>query len=113
MKSIMFLIFCFGITTMAQTNYSEINIEIEKGNYTRASEIILYKINNENLSEVEIYDLNFQIEKMERIRKDFTIVADDVLEYIRKYYPDANVDTLEEWRQDGTLEYKIIDGEIK
>lgn len=113
MKSIMFYILFLGITIMAQTKYPEINSEIENGNYSKAAQLISEKIRNENLSKAEEYDLNFQIEKMQRIRKDFTLRADDVLEYIRKYYPDASKAKLEEWRQDGTLEYKIIDGEIK
>ena len=47
---------------------------------------------------------------MSRIRKDFRLTSDYILSYIQKYIPEANYDNLKEWENDGSLEYKIIDG---
>ncbi len=56
--------------------------------------------------------LNFSLKKkdMDRIRKDFNKTSEDVLKFVNKYYPDAKEKDLEKWENDGSLEYKVIDG---
>ena len=87
--AIAFILF-FGGVYFAQTNYPEINSEIEKGNFTKAETMIDEKINSGEVSETEKLDLEFQKERMERIKKDFRKTKDDILEYVKKYYPEAN-----------------------
>lgn len=96
----------------AQTQFEKINNQIEKGNYSEATQMIEEKLieDSNNLSELEKYNLKFQIDRMERIRKDFTKTKDDILEYVRKYYPDAGERDLRKWEKSGALEYKFIDG---
>ncbi|MFZ0452441.1 MAG: transglutaminase-like domain-containing protein [Ignavibacteriaceae bacterium] len=94
----------------AQTNYPEINAEIKSGNFTKADSMIDNIIDKNNLTESEKYELNFRKDVLHRIRLDFQKTQEDVLNYVRKYYPDANEKTLEKWENDGSLEYKIIDG---
>jgi Transglutaminase-like superfamily len=106
---IMFLLFS-NLITFAQTKYPDINKEIEEGNYTKASSMIDEKENGNDIMPVEKYELNFQKDRLNRIRIDFKKTADDVLEFVRKYYPDADEKTLGKWENDGSLEYKIIDG---
>ncbi|MBL1215338.1 MAG: transglutaminase domain-containing protein [Ignavibacteriae bacterium] len=113
MKFIFLSILIFGTITMAQTSYPEINKKINEGNFSEAKKIIADKLNSEELSEIEIYDLRFQIERMERISKDFKITEKDVLKYIKRYYPNAGDKELKLWRDDGTLEYKVIDGDVR
>jgi hypothetical protein len=101
----------FSATIMsAQTNYPLINKEIEAGNFSKASIFIDEIIEKNELSPEEIFDLNFQKDRLDRIRLDFNKTSEDVLEYVRKYYPDADQKMLEQWEADGSLEYKIIDG---
>lgn len=97
----------------AQTQYQDINKQIEKGNFSKAKEMIEEKLveNSENLSELEKYDLRFEIARMERIRKDFTKTKDEILEYVRQYYPDADEEDLRKWEESGALEYRVIDGQ--
>ncbi len=99
-----------GSLMLAQTKYPEINKEIKAGNFTIADSLINNVIYTSNLSPSELYELDFQKDRLHRIRLDFQKTAADVLEYVRKYYPDANEKTLEQWEKDGSLEYKIIDG---
>ncbi|MCK5087995.1 MAG: transglutaminase domain-containing protein [Melioribacteraceae bacterium] len=100
-----------AINMMAQTKYDNINNAIEKGEFTTASELINKVIAEGNLSDGEIYDLSFQIERMNRIRKDFKLTEEDVLAYVKKYYPDVKSADLIKWEDDRSLEFKIIDGE--
>ncbi len=110
--AIAFILF-FGGVYFAQTNYPEINSEIEKGNFTKAETMIDEKINSGEVSEIEKLDLEFQKERMERIKQDFRKTKDDILEYVKKYYPEANENTLTKWEEDGSLEFMVIDGEKK
>ena len=70
-----------GTILMAQTNYDDINKEIEKGSFTNAQIMIEELLNNKNLSADEIDSLKFEIERQSRIKKDFTLTEVDVLEY--------------------------------
>ncbi|MEN8194267.1 MAG: transglutaminase-like domain-containing protein, partial [Bacteroidota bacterium] len=106
------LLFVLIITTLnfAQTNYSDINELIHRGNFSKAQEMIELKIAEGNISAQEKYDLQFQIIRMDRIRKDFTKTKENILNYVKKYYPNIKEADLEKWEKDGSLEYKIIDG---
>ncbi len=111
MKKLLLILSLVSVSLMAQTNYPDVNREIEKGNYAKATEMINSIICSEKLSETELYDLNFAKERMRRIRMDFKKTSDDILKYAHKYYPELTADDLKNWEEDQSLEYKIIDGE--
>jgi hypothetical protein len=114
MKSLFFsLIFLVNVMMPAQTNFSEINSEISSGNFDKAKELILQKIAAGKLSGQEVYDLNFQIDLMERIKRDFRRDEDYVKDQLKKYYPELTDGMITEWEEDGSLEMKIINGEKK
>ncbi|MBI9072562.1 MAG: transglutaminase domain-containing protein [Melioribacteraceae bacterium] len=100
-----------SIAMNAQTKYLEINEEIENGNFSNACDLIDNIIAKENLSETEIYDLEFEKERMNRVRLDFRKTSEDVLTYLTKYFPDADQDFLKQFEKDNSLEHMIIDGE--
>lgn len=98
--------------TYSQTNYHYIDAEIEKGNFSRAEHLIDSLIMaDKSLTPAQVYDLQFQKEVMSRIRKDFTKRLDDILPYIKEYYPNVTDEQIAGWEEDKSLEYKIIDGE--
>ncbi len=100
-----------GSYTMAQTNYPELNKEIKNGNYSKAKEMITKILNKKSLSEKEKNELLFELERHERIRIDFKKTKDDIIEYIKKYIPEVDEELINNWEEDGSLEFKIIDGE--
>lgn len=87
--------------------------KIEDGNFLDATKMINIKLLEEGLSDTEKLDLKFELERMERIRLDFSKNEDFVLEYIKKYLPESNTDSMKIWRNEGYLEYKFIDGELR
>ncbi len=109
MKTIILLI-CFMAIISAQTKYNNVNEAVKRGEFTKASKLIDEIIAGGNLTQEEVYELNFEKEKMERIRKDFTKSLSDVLSYIKKYYPNVSDEDIQKWEGDRSLEYKIIDG---
>jgi hypothetical protein len=96
---------------MAQTKYPEINKEIADGNFSNAEKMIMDIITTNSLSQSEEDSLLFEIERHNRIRKDFTRSSDYILKYIRNYIPEADESKLKIWEEDGSLEYIIIDGD--
>jgi hypothetical protein len=99
------------VSINAQTRFNEINELVKSGEFNRASTLIDEKIYSANLSDNEKFELLFEKERLERIKKDFNKSAEDVLKYVNKYYPEAKVKDLEKWEKDGSLEFKIIDGQ--
>ena len=83
---------------------------IDKGNFNKATILIDSLMNDDKISSEIILELSFQKEKMDRIRKDFTKTESDILQYVKKYYPNIVASDLKKWEEDGSLEFKIIDG---
>lgn len=112
MKNILFLfLILIASLTTAQTNYSDINYLISQGNFSEAQIMIESKLVDRSLPEAEKCDLRFQIELMDRIKKDFKRTRKDIFSALTKYYPDLNDIMLNNWEKDNSLEMKIIDGE--
>ncbi len=85
---------------------------IAQGEFTRAQEAISHILaTDRNLTPVRRLELEFEIERLERVRKDFQQTEEEVLDYIRQVIPDASVSDLRRWEASQALEYKIIDGE--
>ncbi|MCX8104940.1 MAG: transglutaminase-like domain-containing protein [Ignavibacterium album] len=109
MKTILLTIM-LSTLILSQTKFEDINLLVKSGEYTKAAQLIDEKISTMKLTHEEIFQLQFEKERLDRIRKDFNKTAEDVLKYVRKYYPNATETDLKKWEEDGSLEYKSIDG---
>jgi transglutaminase-like putative cysteine protease len=54
---------------------------------------------------------DWERERMERIKIDFSRTEDDVKTYIRKYIPDVTDEQMRRWEEAKALEYMVFDGE--
>ena len=100
----------FTICTIAQTRFNDINQLVRSGEFTKAEQLIEKNINSGKLTYNEVFELKFEKERLDRIRKDFNKTSTDVLQVVNKYYPEATENDLKKWEDDGSLEYKVIDG---
>ncbi len=107
---IYFWIFLLTSMIAAQTKFNDVNELVNSGEYTKASDLIDNKVKSATITSEEKLDLLFEKERLDRIKIDFNKTADDVLKFINKYYPDVKEKDLAKWENDGSLEYKIIDG---
>ncbi|MEM8865630.1 MAG: transglutaminase domain-containing protein [Planctomycetota bacterium] len=57
-----------------------------------------------------MHDAALQLELIRRVRHDFALSTDEVLEQIRESIPDATPADLTRWRDAGDLQYRVIDG---
>lgn len=107
------ILFILILTTImnAQTSFTNINDEINQGNYSTAINLIEQLVSSDNLPDSEKEKLSFEVERLSRIKKDFTKTEADVINYVKEFIPDVDSEMLKEWENDGSLEFKVIDGE--
>jgi transglutaminase-like putative cysteine protease len=128
MKRMLFFFLLLGLTTMhAQHIPDSIQTDIDAGNFTAAQNAMRQLISSapatgthsalrrliepHRISETEALALTFEIERLERIRKDFRKTEADVLKSLSKTYPGMTSNDLLPFEADRSLEMKIIDGE--
>ena len=70
MKTI-FLIIILTTIISAQTRFSEINQLVQSGEFNKAAEMIDKKIQSDKLSSAELFELQFERERLDRVKKDF------------------------------------------
>ena len=109
MKTII-LIFMLTTIIAAQTKFEDVNQLVQSGEYKAATSMIDTKLQSTEINSEAFFELQFEKERLERIKKDFNKTAEDVLKYVNKYYPNAKEKDLEKWENDGSLEFKVIDG---
>jgi len=84
---------------------------IEQGEFRQATWIIQEQLKNDKaLDPEQRLQLQFELERIERIRQDFQRTEKEVLDYIKKYLPDVGAKDLTGWEKSGALEMLIIDG---
>ncbi len=84
---------------------------IEDGDFERASKILDQALICPDLSEADRYVAAFETDKMQRILGEFNLTEDQVLEYVRKYIPDADAQAINRWVDAKVLEAKTINKE--
>ncbi len=92
-------------------NYSDqISNAIISGEFATASQLIDQYLEIGNLSEADQKFYDYESERLKRIRADFTATPDEVLAYIKEYYPEVSSADIERWEAAKSLEFMIIDG---
>ncbi|MFH0736402.1 MAG: transglutaminase domain-containing protein [bacterium] len=94
----------------AQVNLNLVKDQIENGKFSKATTIIQKMLKDNKTSETEKLDLTFELERMDRIKEDFDKSEEDILKYLKKYYPNIKSKDLAKWEKTNQLEHKIIDG---
>ena len=84
---------------------------IEKGDFSKAQAAMRKRLAEDpDMDPGDRMILEFEIERLNRIRKDFQKTEADVLEYIRRYIPEVTDDDLKRWETEKSLEALVIDG---
>jgi len=85
---------------------------IEQGEYREAESRLRQAGTDSVLSAPERRALLYEAERLERIRLDFTIPPDEMLAQLKEDIPDATIEDVTRWRQQGVLEGRVIDGQL-
>jgi transglutaminase-like putative cysteine protease len=86
---------------------------VDAGRFAAAEAQIGVSLNEKDLGSAERTALEFERERMRRIRLDFMLTADDVKAQLRKQIPDLSAEEFTAWDAAGLLERKMIDGETR
>lgn len=89
------------------------NIEaaIASGNFETATQSIKDYVAVSTLSPQELMDWNWKQDWMSRVALDFTLTREDVVDYIRTYYPDVTDEQITAWETSKALECMVLNGE--
>ncbi len=88
-----------------------IDEKIEKGQFDMAKKQINKAMGFGKLTDLERIELEEKADIMHRIELDFNKSREDVLEYIKQYYPDVTQDQMRAWEKSNALENMTINGE--
>jgi len=90
-------------------NYQQL---IDRGEYSEAERVIKIMLKSDYKTTPQAkLDLAFELERLNRIRLDFTQTEADIRDYILKYIPDASAEDFQKWNASQALEWRMIDGE--
>ncbi|HID39269.1 MAG TPA: transglutaminase domain-containing protein [Calditrichaeota bacterium] len=106
--TILLAVFIFGCSSQ-QPDY---RVLIAKGDFSKAKAVIKTMLkDNLDMKSEEKKALLWEMERMERIKKDFTVSGEEVFDFIKKYIPNITPAMMEEWEKSKALEMRIIDGQ--
>lgn len=81
------------------------------GRFSEAETLLGEKIADPHAPVVD--EAAVQLEILRRIRLDFSLTAEEVLGQLRQSIPDLTAQEMEDWRRQGVLQHRIIDGETR
>lgn len=111
-----FVIFCFSANLAWGNNVSELwtkisNLE-QQGEFSKTSTVITDYLNSsKKLSSKEKSNLEFEIDRLNRIRLDYKMTEDSLFDAIQKDMPDFTQSEMRELENKGYFDTRVIDGE--
>jgi CubicO group peptidase (beta-lactamase class C family)/D-alanyl-D-alanine dipeptidase len=82
----------------------------DEGKFAEAERILRKHVPDPDCPAISGYAVELDI--LQRIRRDFRLSADQMLEKLRASIPDATAEDMNRWQQDGLLQHRVIDGEV-
>ncbi len=116
---IIFIVFLFLIITVIHNPvWSKIPAEIQRlidtGEFSAAQKLLRFEIaTNSAISDDIRLEMEFEIERLDRIKLDFTQTRNDIIPYIQQFIPEVSSNDLTQWENEKSLEAMRIDGEKK
>ena len=120
MKRVRFclVVFLFIFLFFVASNYAQVSEKfqqlIDQGEFTKTQQLMRQELaTNLDMDPIQRLNIIFQIERLDRIKKDFKQTKEEIVEYIKQYVPDVKEADLAQWEQEKSLEFMVIDGDKK
>jgi hypothetical protein len=98
----------------SQDAIKKFELIIKRGEFKKAQAKIKEEFcKNDKLTVLQKKELEFEIERLDRIRLDFKKEEKDILKYIKNYIPSVTKKDLIKWEKERSLECMVIDGKKK
>jgi len=84
---------------------------VEQGRFGEAESMLRAQIADPDAPVVD--ECAVQLEINRRIRLDFALTPEQMLGQLRDSIPDVSTEDMERWRDEGVLQHRVIDGEVR
>src|SRR5688572_22389616 len=98
------------VAITATSPLTDVTARIDAGDFNGAQSRIDAALASTDLDARTRADLEFQRERMRRIRLDFTLTQDQAKAKLRESIPDLRDDEFQRWTASNQLEHMVIDG---
>lgn len=85
--------------------------EVEAGRFSDAERMLRAQVRDPDAPVAD--EAAVALEIIRRIRLDHRVTPEQMLAKLRDRIPDATAEDLERWRQQGVLQHRVIDGEVR
>ncbi len=115
MNRIRFLVLFLGVAAtvngLAQTNTAEQAGQLElQGQFNAAAKVLSNALAGASASAAERKQLEFELDRLERIRKDFKLTKDELFDAVKKLVKDVTPAEFDRWVAEGRFDSREIDG---
>ncbi len=112
-KGFLLIVFFISFFVGCSDNEERIDQSFVNGDFIKAEQLIAIALQKSVGDSLKHDRLNYQLELMNRIRKEFSLTEKDVRSRFDKYYPLLTDSMIASWVRSHELEMKIIDGQKK
>lgn len=99
------------VTSLAQDVLKKFATLIDQGDFGQAQKAMRLELAEHPAMPVaDRLNLEFEIDRLDRIKLDFTKTKEQVKEYIKKYIPEVTENDLNRWELDKSLECMLLNG---
>ncbi len=84
---------------------------VEQGRFSEAASMLRAQIDDPDAPVIDACAV--QLEIIRRIRLDFALTPEQMLGKLRDSIPDVSTEDMERWREQGVLQHRVIDGEVR
>lgn len=84
---------------------------VEQGRFSEAEQMLRVQVGDADAPVVD--ERAVQLEIIRRIRLDFSLTPEHMLARLRDSVPDVSAEDMERWREQGVLQHRVIDGEVR
>jgi len=106
-------LWCFVLSQAHASVPADLIQQIDSGRFREAEAQITQLLARSDLSAEQRTELEFQRERMRRIRLDFKLTKADAMDRVRKQIPDLKDAEFDAWDAAGLIERMTIDGETR
>src|SRR6266487_5663747 len=101
------MVACFAqATVLDQASRLEV-----QGQLTQAADVLTDALDDKSLPTAQRKQLEFELDRLERIRKDFSFTKDELFTALKKSVKHLTADEFEHWVAEGRFDSREIDGQ--
>ena len=111
MTRLLFILLFSCQLVMAGALPQTVSQAVARGDFAIAQRMIRALLVDSALPAADAWALSFENDRLDRIRRDFSLSREEVMTKLKKYYPDLTDHQLDDLEKARSLEFMVIDGQ--